>query len=319
MSSTVQGTLAGNDAPIRGRQGKPRVSVVIPTYNRADDVLRAANSALSQTLTPCQVIIVDDGSTDDTGEVVSRLPSPVTYVKKENGGASSARNAGLGLVTGEFVFLLDSDDYWEPNWLEQAVAAMDRVAGAGAAACTEVSLVAPGRPVETRHLARLVSEGEIRLSRLMRGGLMGSNVGFRAELIPLLGGFDVALATGEDIDFGLRLAAIARIVAVEQKLVFVTQSAGSLSSLINTGNRLLVYDKFERQFPQLAADHRRELTEARVNASLGYAADLIWARRLDDARGRLRESWRFQPTWRAMRLRLKLELLSLASRVPLRR
>jgi glycosyltransferase involved in cell wall biosynthesis len=316
LDSAARGDIAREREGMEGPQApQVRVSVVIPTYNRAGSVLRAARSALAQTLAPCQVIIVDDGSTDDTGDVASRLPHPVLYLRKVNAGASSARNAGLELVDGDYVFLLDSDDYWEPTWLETAVTAMREVPGGGAAACTELSLAFAGeRAFGVRSLRPLVADGAIPLERLLCGGLMGSNLGFRADLIPTLAGFDLTLVTGEDIDFGLRLAAVTRIVAVEKRLVVVTQSDGSLSSLVDTGNRLRVYDKFERQFPELAVAHRRPLRDARVNATLGYAADLIWARRLRDARRRLRESWRFRPTWRAALLRFKVELLALAGR-----
>lgn len=97
----------------------PRTSVVIPTFNRSRDVVRAARSVLAQTMPAFEILIVDDGSIDDTARVVADLPPPVRYLHKDNGGVSSARNLGIRHASGEFIAFLDSDDYWEPNLIEQ--------------------------------------------------------------------------------------------------------------------------------------------------------------------------------------------------------
>ncbi len=103
------------------------VSVVIPSYNRAYCLPRAVDSVLGQTYPHVEVIIVDDGSTDDTAAVVSARyggDPRVRYHRQDNTGISGARNAGLARVTGEYVALLDSDDEWLPWKLELQVACM---------------------------------------------------------------------------------------------------------------------------------------------------------------------------------------------------
>src|SRR4051794_25365627 len=98
-----------------------QVSVIIPTYNRGRLVVQAVQSVLAQTYTDVEAIVVDDGSTDDTQELVTRAfggNPKVRYFKKPNGGVSSARNMGLREAQGEFVALLDSDDTWFSNKLE---------------------------------------------------------------------------------------------------------------------------------------------------------------------------------------------------------
>jgi glycosyltransferase involved in cell wall biosynthesis len=105
-----------------------RVSVLIPTYNRARMVCEAIDSALAQTFGEFELILVDDGSTDDTGEVIrSRYGDEprLRYLAKENGGTASARNLGLSHARGEFVALLDSDDIYLPRYLESQVAWLD--------------------------------------------------------------------------------------------------------------------------------------------------------------------------------------------------
>jgi len=97
---------------------QPTVSVIIPTYNRADRVTRAIDSALAQTVPPMEVIVIDDGSTDNTQEVLAAYGDRIHVVYQANAGVSAARNTGLELATGELIALLDSDDIWLPHKLE---------------------------------------------------------------------------------------------------------------------------------------------------------------------------------------------------------
>lgn len=90
------------------------VSVVIPTYNRARLVGRAIESACRQTYEPIEIVVVDDGSTDGTADVVTRFDPRMRYYRQENGGVATARNLGLRHARGEFIAFLDSDDQWHP-------------------------------------------------------------------------------------------------------------------------------------------------------------------------------------------------------------
>lgn len=111
----------------------PRFSVVIPTYNRAGCLSEAVGSAWNQTYPPYEVIVVDDGSTDDTPETIEKLRQqglPVQYLRQSNQGAASARNQGIQVATGDWIALLDSDDLWLSQKLETAralIAAEDQV------------------------------------------------------------------------------------------------------------------------------------------------------------------------------------------------
>ncbi|MEQ9124780.1 MAG: glycosyltransferase family A protein [Alphaproteobacteria bacterium] len=106
-------------------QTNRRVSVVIPTYNRARFVGEAIDSVLNQTAPPAEVIVVDDGSTDDTEAVMERYRGRAQYVRKANGGVSSARNAGIAASTGDWIAFLDSDDLWRPTKLEVQLRELD--------------------------------------------------------------------------------------------------------------------------------------------------------------------------------------------------
>lgn len=98
--------------------GNASISVVVPTYNCGAFIAEAIDSILAQTRVPDQIIVVDDGSTDDTEQVVGRYPQ-VEYIGQRNGGVSAARNTGLDAARGEFVTFLDADDRWRPAFVER--------------------------------------------------------------------------------------------------------------------------------------------------------------------------------------------------------
>ncbi len=102
-----------------------RVSVVIPTYNRAQFLPRALDSVLRQSAAElCDIVVVDDGSTDDTADVVARHGGAVRLLRQANAGAAAARNAGIRASDGEFVAFLDSDDEWAPDKIAAQIAAL---------------------------------------------------------------------------------------------------------------------------------------------------------------------------------------------------
>ena len=104
-----------------------RVTVVIPTYNRADRLPRAIESVLAQTaIDRCDVVVVDDGSVDDTPDVAARYADRLVYVRQSNGGPSVARNTAIRTCCNEFAAFLDDDDEWAPDKTERQLAAFDR-------------------------------------------------------------------------------------------------------------------------------------------------------------------------------------------------
>lgn len=108
------------------------VSVVIAAYNCARYLPEAIESALSQTLPPLEVIVIDDGSTDDTTEVVARYEGKIRYIRQQNMGIAAARNAGIRIARGSLIAFLDADDIWFPSFLAQQREALSRT-GAGLA------------------------------------------------------------------------------------------------------------------------------------------------------------------------------------------
>ncbi len=107
---------------------RPKFSVVIPTYNRARLIERALRCVVEQSVHPAEIIVVDDGSTDQTADVVAGFGPAVKYLQQQHGGPSRARNHGVANATGEWIAFLDSDDLWHSDYLErmdQAIVATD--------------------------------------------------------------------------------------------------------------------------------------------------------------------------------------------------
>ena len=103
-------------------QDPPLISVIIPTFNRASYIVEAVESVLTQSYAPVELIVVEDGSTDDTRQTLMGLSEKFHYLRQENSGVAAARNAGIAIATGSFLAFLDSDDLWLNDKLQQQMA-----------------------------------------------------------------------------------------------------------------------------------------------------------------------------------------------------
>lgn len=120
------------------------ISLVIPCFNGAAFIGEAIETALAQTRPPDEIIVIDDGSTDGSADVVRRYPARIGYIRQENGGEASARNRGLGAASGALVAFLDADDLWLPTSLETLLALLDDMTAAGFAFGRTEQFVSPG-------------------------------------------------------------------------------------------------------------------------------------------------------------------------------
>src|SRR5262245_60879260 len=103
----------------------PTASVIVPTFNRADTIRRAIESVQAQTLDDWELIVVDDGSTDDTGALIEGMEPRMTLIRQENRGFAEARNTGIRASTGKYLAFLDSDDEFLPHHLELEIAFLE--------------------------------------------------------------------------------------------------------------------------------------------------------------------------------------------------
>ncbi|MCB1670638.1 MAG: glycosyltransferase [Gammaproteobacteria bacterium] len=193
------------------------ISVIIPTFNRARALPRALNSVLSQTLPPAEVIVVDDGSTDDTAALLgSEFPS-VRYLQQPNRGVSAARNLGVAVSRGHWLAFLDSDDEWFPEKLERQMELIERHPDAQVCHSDEI-WIRNGRRVNPmqKHTKR---GGHIFENCLPLCAMSPSSVVLRRELFEGLNGFDETLPACEDYDLWLRICSRYPVLYVDVPLL----------------------------------------------------------------------------------------------------
>lgn len=219
----------------------PRVSVVIPTYNRADKVGKTIDSVLAQTFSDLEVIVVDDGSSDDTGKVLAeKYGQHIRYYAQPNQGASVARNRGIAEARGEWIAFLDSDDLWEKDKLEWQFKALEQLGPQCGACYTDTRFY--NHP-EKHTLFQMAEEsychqeemginGEI-LRLLVRPGGAGmvvclSSLLARTDEVRRTRGFDVKLLYSQDSEFMFRLALLTKFCYVNRPLVWFDRSPAEI-------------------------------------------------------------------------------------------
>jgi GT2 family glycosyltransferase len=205
-----------------------RVSVVVPTHDRAGLLPRALASVRRQTFTDHEIIVVDDGSTDDTERVLRDLGVPLRYLRQRHAGVSAARNRGVAAARGEWIAFLDSDDEWLPEKLARQMAFIAARGGVDACQTEEIWMrngvrVNPG-------LRHRKPSGDIFLPSLARCLVSPSAVVIRRTLLDAAGGFDEGLPACEDYDLWLRVAVGAPVHLVPELLTIrYAGHAGQLS------------------------------------------------------------------------------------------
>jgi glycosyltransferase involved in cell wall biosynthesis len=254
----------------------PRVSVVIPAYNRAELVADAIESALAQTAPDLEVIVVDDGSTDATRDVVrayvARAPGRVRYLWQPNQGVAAARNAGAAAARGRHVAFLDSDDLWNPEKLARQLPVLEADPALGWVSAYADVVDAGGRRLLGRKPAQ--PPGSTLEELVVRGTAPPSTFLVRREALAQVGGFDPRAAGMDELDLCLRMAQRGwRTVCLEEPLIRYRRHGGGLSANPMTIHRAYVqiYERLLRAprngVPRAAA--RRRL--ARSHYLLGLA------------------------------------------------
>jgi len=284
----------------------PLVSVVVPTYNRVQCLDHAIESVLGQTYPEVEVIVVDDGSTDDTPVAITRwADNPrVRYIRQENRGVSSARNTGFANSRGAYVALLDSDDVWEPWKLDLQVAAMERFPDVGMTWTDMDAIDSAGRLVHREYLRKMYSvwnevtleelftqavplagiapalaekvtgktfySGDVFSTMVLGNIVHTSTVVLRRSRLDQVGGFDEAFRYGgEDYDYHLRTCKLGPVGFLD--LVTIKYTVGNLDALSNNGLELA--EGFLMTLTRTLQQDRAQihLPESRINWALADA------------------------------------------------
>jgi glycosyltransferase involved in cell wall biosynthesis len=208
-----------------------RVSVVIPTYNSGPLVVEAVESALGQTAPPHEVIVVDDGSTDDTADRLARFGGRIHYLRQANARVAAARNTGLRAATGDAVAFLDADDVWHPEKLaRQAVAlAADPALGLLATQVFAWPGPSPELGAAPPAVATYRTEGMLPVNPVTT-----SSVLVRRDVLERAGEFDRELFGPEDYDLWLRCSRVAGVGVLQQPLTGYRDVPASLGKQAET-------------------------------------------------------------------------------------
>ena len=259
----------------------PLVSVVIPAYNAEKFVLQAVRSVLQQCYQPLEIWLVDDGSTDQTAEIVRQHASIVKIVRQENAGVAAARNTGLRLARGELICFLDADDGWLPGKLASQVAYMQ--------AHPEVGLLyhdwlvwrpdatgayppLPAIPPECTDTIDNDQSGWIYHHLLLDSLVHTSTAMIRSQVIADVGLFDPQLKLGEDYDYWLRVSRQWQMHKLKAVYSFYRAVPGSLSNVPSPQNtEYLLVQNAVKQWG-LAAPNGASLTPTQLNDRLAGMA-----------------------------------------------
>jgi glycosyltransferase involved in cell wall biosynthesis len=251
---------------------KPLVSVVIASYNMGQYLAVSLRSALDQTYRDIEVVVVDDGSTDDTQDVIKPFlgDTRLRYVHQSNGGQAYAKNRGIREATGEFVAFLDADDIWLPRKLETQMP-LFLAQDVGVVFCRSVEIDAQG--AQLRLLDFPLYRGSISGQLLIFNFIGFSTSVVRKRCFERLGAFRQDLGMGIDYDLWLRFSAHYTFDFVDAQLVRYRVWPGQMSSNVERRymNGIKIMEKFLAEHPDAVAGSVQRHAWAHTYSGFGDA------------------------------------------------
>jgi len=273
------------------------VSVIIPAYNSAVSLPRCINSIFSQTIKPGEVIIINDGSTDNTAEVVRGYGNNIIYLEQDNQGPAAARNRGLKQTNGEFVAFLDADDYWKPQFLETTVGFLEKHPEAVAVSVGQIHKVIGKNPsVMPKIMAEQCTQLEPQVLNNFfefwaeHNHVCTGSVMMRTEVAKKTGGQRAELRVCEDLEFWAYFATFGKWGFVPEILfvsdgTLVTQKQGWLKkNRRRWASSPTVEDWQRRILPHLTCEELKSFKMSRARIAKNLAYFMILSRRYNLAR-----------------------------------
>ncbi|PRC90960.1 glycosyltransferase family 2 protein [Solimicrobium silvestre] len=263
------------------------VSVIIPAFNAAETISRAVGSVLIQDVDSLEIIIVDDGSTDDTFIAVTELMQLHSVIRllqmPKNGGVSAARNYGIREAKGKFLAFLDADDIWLAGKLKKQLVEIKRDPSITLVSCNSKLISESGEYLKEGHINRPPVEGaEAWKTLLIYNFLPTPTVLTHRHLVLELGGFDENLPVGEDLDLWIRLALRGKVIVLKEILINYYDSAGSLMKRHLAQTQMIVLPMLEKHLVQqkdkLSAKeirHIRGLQSFQTGCNLFFADEYL--------------------------------------------
>ena len=278
---------------------RPQVSVIVPVFNGSRFIPSLIETVRAQTMTNWELIIVDDGSTDDLSATLAQAPPDARrhLVRQSNLGLAGARNRGLAEARSNLAAFLDVDDGWQPTYLTSMCAALDQSPQAVAAFCGWQYTDAAGRPMPQTVLLSAAEGNRLADDLAWRNSLVPSGVVARRQAVLDVGGFDASMQGVEDWDVWLRLIASGPFVGVPKVLTWYRAHAHSMTEnvLSMERGRLRLHAKHLGALDGPPADwpsaRRRAVGQTYFNTALG----LWWQNDEAGGRERIRRAVAFWP------------------------
>jgi glycosyltransferase involved in cell wall biosynthesis len=284
-----------------------KVSAIIPTYNRAAFIERAISSIFNQTYKDIEIIVVDDGSTDNTIEILNKYRDRIKIIRQKNMGTSEAKNTGINNATGEIVMFLDSDDEWLPTKAEKQVEIMTHCRCDVACCLTNTILDNGGKNITSFAASKLfprfergiwMNPSEVLTSRFFT---FTQAVAVWKTTLDKIGGFNPRLSILEDFEFAFRLSLAGNWAYINEPLVvWHDDSPGSLSDQA-TANNEKFFRILSNVFFGLMHNHDTDLA-LHVKMDLAY---------------NIRKSGLYEAYYRSVNRKKKIERFYLSCRVKL--
>lgn len=225
--------MPGDPEPDNLMNSNPLVSIVIPTFNRKRYVCDAIDSCLAQTYQNCEVIVIDDGSTDGTGDHLrGEYGDRIRYIRQENQGPAIARNTGIWQARGDYIHFLDADDQLAANKVDTCLRLFLQRPDIDVLHTYYQFVASDGRTrVETSPFPRFTDDIFCELLRLTGNHILISSTIIRTAVLREIGGFqhDPGFRSAEDWDLFLRLASKHKFYALNERLVYRRMHDGMLS------------------------------------------------------------------------------------------
>ncbi len=260
---------------------KPTISAVIPCYNAAPFLRETLDSVLNQTYKPLEVILVDDGSTDDSAAIAQSYGPPVRVIRQENQGESVARNRGMDEAQGDWVGLLDADDRWVPNKLERQVAALGKAGEDVVCVYSDYILFGsvprrarsrPMWPVESERRVRMLTDPWIQPGTALILTALTNEVRF-----------PVGILYGEDQIFWMKLYDRGKFVHVPEPLVEYRKHAHQQTSQTGHGYRVIadLWNWVKDHSEELNPEETKLFKEQFAQKLVGWHDQAYWANNWD--------------------------------------
>jgi glycosyltransferase involved in cell wall biosynthesis len=254
---------------------RPLVSVVIPCFNSERWLNETLDSVFSQTYSNIEVIVVDDGSVDNTKNIVLNYNKQMTYVYQQNKGPAVARNIGIKKANGEYIAFLDSDDLWEENKLSKQVSYLEKNKDISLVFSNVKVINSDGTYLYTRY--KKVSKEKEKLIKAFFMGEIGMNtptIVARKTALDSIGGFDESLPMREDHYLLMTMAEKFSIHHFDEPLASIRINEGSMSRTAELDRIFSLYEPFVlksiKRFPYIAKCKRLAFSNINMSVSRSY-------------------------------------------------